>query len=58
MYRAFFEMIGAFGLWAFAGFKGKYEDRLRKVPNYSNAIFGMIFSLVIVALIVLLVRLL
>lgn len=43
MYRAFFEMIGVYGLWALSGFNRKYADRLRKVPNYKNARFGVIF---------------
>jgi hypothetical protein len=57
MYRPFFEMIGAFAVWIFSGFKGKYEDHLGENANYSNAFYGIVFCIVIIILMIAAVRL-
>lgn len=56
MYRPFFEMLGAFAVWAFSGFKGTYQDRLGNNTNYSNAFYGIIFFVVIIALMIVAIR--
>jgi len=50
-------MIGAFAVWTFSGFRGKYEDRLGKSTSYLNAFYGIAFCIVLVALMIVVARL-
>ena len=56
MYSALFEMIGAFTLWTFSGFKGKYENYLEREVNYKTAILGGVIFVVTVMLVILIVK--
>jgi hypothetical protein len=45
-------MLGAFVLWTFSGFKGKFEERLEK----STPISGLFFLLTFIAVIIMVGR--
>ena len=51
MYRALFQMVGAFLIWTSSGFKGKYQDELGRQRSYRQAVIGLsIFVFVVVAI--------
>ncbi len=56
MYRAIFELIGAFVFWCLAGFKGKFDDFVGKGSNYKNAFLGMTMFIVLIVLIIVLIK--
>jgi hypothetical protein len=53
-----FELIGALVLWMFSGFKGKSLKHLDGTMNFRLAYIGLGFSLFVVILLILVVRIL
>ncbi len=54
---AFFEIIGAFVVWMFSGFKGMYKDRLGRQQNIHNGHIGLITFFGLLALIIVILKL-
>jgi hypothetical protein len=50
--KSFFNLIGAFTLWSFSGFKGKYENYLAESANYRVAIIDIITIVTILFIII------
>jgi hypothetical protein len=56
MYRALFELIGAFVRWSFSGFRGKLDNFIGEGVSYRNAFLGMLTFLILVLFIILSIK--